>query len=76
MHSLCTVVLYATVNNAFIVILCAQYFCPILKTFRFFDRFSYKSPISNLTKIRPVGAKLIQVDTLMDKHNEANRHFL
>jgi hypothetical protein len=45
------------------------------QTLIFPDRFSKKSQISNLIKIRPVSAKLFHTDVrtaeYMDRHNEA-----
>jgi hypothetical protein len=40
----------------------ARHFCSILTKFEITNRFSWKSPISNFKKIRPVGGTLIHAD--------------
>ena len=42
----------------------------------FLNRFTKNVQISNVIKIRPVGADVFQVDRRTDTHDEANSRFL
>jgi len=51
---------------------CARYVCPILNKIGASYRFSPKSPISNITEIRPLGAMLIRADRRTDEHPDGD----
>jgi len=45
------------------------------RNFNFLYRYLKNTEISNITKIRPVGAELFHADNRTDKHDEANSRF-
>ena len=45
------------------------------ETWIFLDRFSKNTQVSNLIKIRPVGAELFHEDGQTGRHDEANSRF-
>ena len=55
---------------------CLLFLSDFNKTLSFFDRFSKSTEISNLMKIRPVGAELFHADRVTDRHDEANSRFV